>query len=173
MADNSVATQMEDWIVTQIRALKIGDDAVFDAEDVQPWEGGLAPNINQITAELFTGRRDLAARVFYHSDRTVDLEAGEIKVIPQYIVVIGMRNRRPQAARRGDDQAIGTNLLRDLLIAALHDKRPLDGEGELIGDAATAVDRTCFRGSRILVNQTDLCIQETTIEADEVPRAQG
>lgn len=38
-------------------------------------------------------------------------------------------------------------------------------------DGVTAVDMTHFRGSRLIVNTENLCIQETVIEVDESEKA--
>lgn len=169
--DDSVASQVEDWICEQIRGIKIDDVAVFEETEVQPWNGTHAGNPNAIAQELFSGDRDLVARVFYHSDHVMRLEEGDIRVVPRYVVLIGIQNRRPAAARRGDGSTIGTNRLRDLLKGALHGKQPTNDQSQAISDGATAVDMTHFRGSRLLVNMENLCIQETVIEVDESEKA--
>ena len=168
MSDGSLATLMEDWICTQIRAIKVGDDNVFAATDVEPWSGTYAENVQAFAEELFTGQRNLVCRVFYDGDRVVQLEEGEIKVIPRFRILVGMKNRRPQEARRGDGTLVGTNRIRNLLQYALSDDRPDDGEGKPINDGTNAVERVTFTGSQVLVNQQGLCIQQTTIEIEEV-----
>lgn len=169
--DNSLASLMEDWICTQIRAITIGESAVFETAEVQPWNGTFAPNMAEFAQELFSGARDLLCRVYYQGDRVVELAGGDLQVIPRYHVLVGIANRSPQAARRGDGKAPGTNLMRELLRAALHDKRPLSAPGVLVNDGVTAVDLTFFRGSQVIVNTRTHCVQQTVIEAHEVPKA--
>lgn len=169
--DNSVASQMEDWIVGKIQGIAEGGSPVFEESDVQPWDGTQAGSPNQMTEELFSGKRDLVVRVFYHSDRVIPLEEGAIRVVPRYVILLGMANRRTMgAARRGDGTAIGTNRLRDLMKAALHDKQPLDGADPL-GDSATVIDRTYFRGSQVIMNMPNRCIQQSIVEVDESDKA--
>jgi hypothetical protein len=169
--DDSLASKVEDWIVAQIQGITVDATSVFEASEVQPWEGTTAGDRIDITEELFSGARDLVARVFFRSDRTEDLEEGEIRVVPQYIILIGIFNRRPDTARRGDGTTIGTNRLRDLLRYALHDRQPDDGEGGILSDGVTAVDRLSFRGTQLLINTKARCIQQSIVEAYEVPAA--
>ena len=159
--DNSIASQMEDWLVARIRLIRDGGELVFESSEVRAWEGSMAGEAEQFAKEFFQAKRGLSCRVFYHSDRTVDLEEGDLRVVPQYVVLVGVKNNRPDAARRGDGTTIGTNRLRDLLQYALHKQRPG------VNDGVSYVDMTYFRGSRVVYNDSNGAIQRTTIEVDE------
>ena len=91
----------------------------------------------------------------------IELEEGDIRVMPRYVILVGVKNSRPDAARRGDGATIGTNRMRDLLQYALHQQRPN------IDDQVRYVDITYFRGSQVVFNAPDGSIQRTMIEADE------
>lgn len=157
---------MEDWIVDQLKAITVATVAVFDPADVRPYEGledGKA--FQTLVNDLFTGKRGPWARVLFESDNVESLQEGAIRIRPTYVVLVGIENGRPEAARRGDGTYLGTNLMRDLLKTALHDKVPG------IGNANTYVDRTTFAGSNIVYNSGTRVVQQTRITTDESPAA--
>ena len=91
-------------------------------------------------------------------------------MIPQYVIWVGIQNRRAKDARRGDGTVIGTNRIRDLLRIALHDKQPTV-EGEVINDGTHAAGLVQFGGSQLLMNTENACIQQTFLEIEEVELA--
>ncbi len=165
--NGSIASQMEDWIVATIKAIGDGGPNIFEGSEVQPWDGSNAGTVSQFKTELMAASRNVIARVFFRGDRIQELEEGEIRTIGQFVVLVGIRNERQAAARRGDGTTIGTNRMRDLLRYALHDKVPLDGESAVINDGATVVERLRFLGSELVLNDPGLCIQQTTLEIEE------
>lgn len=168
--DGSIASQMEDWIVTAILAIQDGDPAVdiFESSEVKPWDGSNAGTVGQFKTELMAASRNVIARVFFKGDRIEELQEGEIRPIGQFVVLIGIRNDRPSTARRGDGSTIGTNRMRDLLRYALHDRKPLeDGGPAPLNDGVTAVERLRFMGSELIFNDPGLCIQQSTLEIEE------
>lgn len=168
--DGSIASKMEDWIVTAILAIQDGDPAVniFESGEVKPWDGSNAGSVAQFKEEFTAAKRDVIARVFFKGDRVEELEEGEIRTIDTFVVLVAIRNQRPSTARRGDGSTIGTNRLRDLLRYALHDQKPLeDGGPDPLNDGVTAVERLSFMGSELIFNDPGLCIQQSTLEIEE------
>jgi hypothetical protein len=165
--DESMASQVEDWIIAQIVAIQDGGNPVFEASEVKPWDGSNAGTLTEFSREFREAARPLIARVFFRGDRVVQLEEGEIKPVPQFIILIGMSNKRPAASRRGDGTSIGTNKLRDLLRYGLHDIQPLNASAQVINDGTTAVDHVRFMGSDVVRNDPELCIMQSVIEIDE------
>ena len=168
--DESNATKVEDWIIAQIKGMTEGGSPVFDPLEVTPFDGTDQGKIEAFADELFSGTRDMVCRVLYQSDRAEPLEEGAVRMVPTFLILVGIRNRRPDAARRGDGTTIGTNRLRDLLRYALHDKQPSD-EGGVINDGVTSIEMVMFRGSRVVLNKKNQCIQQTVIEVKEAPWA--
>lgn len=171
--DGSIASQVEDWIVTQIAAIQYNQVPLFEESEVQPWNGSDAGSLAQFGNELMEASRDLIARVLFRGDRAQELQEGEIRMLPTYVILIGIRNQRPAAARRGDGTSIGTNGLRDLLRLALHDKLPLDSGGALLvdNDNIATVERTLFQRSDVVFNTQDRSIQESVLLVEESRKA--
>lgn len=171
--DESNASYTEDWVISQIGLLAEGEGpAIFEQSDVQPFDGTTAGDLNTLAQELFSGVRDRVVRVLHHDDYAREQEEGKIDVIPRYVILVGIKNRRPQAARRGDGTWIGTNRLTELLRYALHDQVPMHGNpAEIINDGTNAVDRIVWRKSELILNRHDQCILQVTIEAHETEYA--
>lgn len=170
MAD-PIATQVEDWLIATIRLIEVDGERVFEDSEVKPWNGTTAGNVAEFTDELFTSHRDIVCAVFFQADTTRDLSDGEIELVPRYVILVGIRNKRPAAARRGDAEFVGTNRLRDVLRYAVNNQRPLNAQAELINDGTTVVDRLKWTGSRLVVAAPNICIQQSTVEATEVPKS--
>ncbi len=165
--DGSIASQVEDWIVAQIQAIQVDALNVFEAAEVGPWNGTQSGDVKAFAAELFANSRDLVARVFYARDSVVTLEAGDIRRRPQFVVLVGIANKRPAVARRGDADYIGTNRIAELLKEALHNKQPMDATPKPITNGPMTVDLTNYVGSEVVLNDFGRCIQQTIIEVDQ------
>jgi len=82
VSDGSIASQVEDWIVTQIRAITYGEPPVllFEPDDVQPW-GGSNQRISKDVGEEFKAHvRKRTARVMFTGDTAQPLEDGEVTI---------------------------------------------------------------------------------------------
>lgn len=170
MSDDSIATQVEDWIVAQLRAMEFDSVAVFgDDENVQPWEGTDAESVTQFAKEIHQGKRDRVARVFFAGDRVERLSEDQSKVIPTYTILIGLRHARPAVSRRGDgtdpNRTLGTNGLRDILHATFDSKLPNVGSA----DGLRHTDRAEYGGMSIVRHTGVVCVIEATVTVDEVP----
>jgi hypothetical protein len=120
--DQSLATKVENWIVTQLKAIQIDAADVFEDIDVTPWPGTIEDSASHAAEELFSSERRLIAQVYFQSDQPVEMEAGVQFFDAIYIIIIGIKNDRPGAARRGDGVGPGTNILRELVEVALHNQ---------------------------------------------------
>jgi len=166
--DQSMATLTEDWIVTQIKAIQVDEESplVFEDVEVAAWEGSLQENARDTANELLSGKRTPIARVRYRRDTVVPLEGGEQKHEAMYEVFVGVKNDRPRAARRGDGTVLGTNVMRDLLYGALHNKCPA------VAAHGRHTDRTRWGGSEVAYNTKTEAILYAVLHVDEV-RASG
>ena len=164
-----MASQIEDWIVDQIKAIQFESADALDPEDVKPWEGTSAGTIEKIADQLFSGKRNTAARVLFVSDSAEDLADAQIEIRGRYLILIGIRNFRPGAARRGDGSETptrwGTNAMRDLLKAAFNQKTPD------LTDGTTYTDVTRYMGATIEFNSETSCVLKVMVEVTEVPSA--
>ncbi len=161
--DNSMASQIEDWIVTQLQGIQFGLGALFNAEDVAPWEGSEQDTAQQFSREFMESKRNRIARVFFLQDDVENLSADDQRIRGRYLVMIGFRNRRPTRSRRGDAGEPGTNAVRDLMRYALHGLKPG------VTDGTSFTDKTDFRGTQIVVNGDDILLMTATVIVDEVP----
>ncbi len=155
--DGSLATLVEEWIVTQIRAL-----AEFADDAVEVFPGNEVVSGQQVIDEL-TKKRSPYATVFFRGDQPLPLEEGEQAYDPTYVIWIVVQNHRPGTARFGDGTSPGTNQMRDVLRTALHDKFPnLTANGFY-------TDGTKFGGVKIIFQRKDAWILEATLVIRETP----
>ena len=168
--DNSIATQMEDWIVTQIKTLQFGGGPLFDPADVEPFHGieeGRA--FEDIAGKLFQGKRTRWCVVLPVRDEVQDLEEGDIRLRTTYAILVGVENqRRPGAARRGDDTSPGANVIRDLLRSVLHTP---PNAGPAVTDGITKVDDALWAGAEMLSNTGTRVVMRCTVVAVEGRKA--
>lgn len=170
MSDASIASKTEDWLVALVKALQFDGGSAFDANDVKPWGGTSAGKVEQLAEELFTGERDTAARVLFVSDAPEELADDQIEARARYLILIGIRNRRPGVARRGDETTTpkktwGTNIMRDLLKAALNRAKPD------LSDDTTYTQETRYLGSKVEFNSQNTCVMYVSLDVLEVPKA--
>jgi len=155
--DGSVASLVEEWIATQLRALpEFADDAV------EVFPGNEVLSGQQVIDEL-TKNRSPYATVFFRGDAPLPLEEGQQGYDPTYVVWVVVQNMRPGTARFGDGTTPGTNKMRDLLRTALHDKFPnLNANGFY-------TDGVKFGGVQIVFQRKDAWILEATLVIRETP----
>lgn len=167
--DGSMASKVEDWIIAQIQAIQFNGAAAFEAVEVKPWEGTESGTVGQFAEELMSATRDHVARVFFSGEETEELADSQIKLSPTYVVLIGIRNHTPAAARRGEvrgaETSWGTNAMRDLLQAAFNQKKP----GVTAG--STITDKSHYAGADVVWHSSNLCIMRANVIVDEVPKA--
>lgn len=171
MSDNSMATQIEDWIVARLRAIQYSSGAppimgpLFpDPFDVEPWEGNDSGTEEAAAEELSQANRPRIARVTYLEDEAEDLEAGFIQRNGRYLVAVGIRSERSKGeGRRGDDDEIGTNLVRDLIFYALHRQNPG------VTDGVSTTDKCTYVGSTPAFKKRNLWVLRMVFNVVEVP----
>ena len=116
--------------------------------------------------EFMRGQRPRIAKVSFAGDEVEEAEAGAIDLKASYLILVGWRNERiGAAARRGDDQTVGVNRVRDLLRYALHNQRPD------VHDGVTYADSTKWMGFEIVAAQTNLYVIKCGLQVLEVPKA--
>lgn len=139
--DGSLASLTEQWICDQVAAL-----APFTDRTVEPFRGSESPDGETILAELTRNRSPYGCCLFTRA-QPVKLEEGQQEYLAFYDVIIAVVNAREGSARKGDGTTPGTNLIRDLMINALHDKYPaLSANGRyaqrsMVGDVALVFQR--------------------------------
>jgi len=173
----SMATQIEDWIIAQLVAIQTGGSPLFEATDVQPWEGTEKNAAREFEDELMGSGRNTNVRVMFLRDSQVPLEGGLIEIKPTYVILVGQKNLRGQSvARRGGDDSggdkvgMGTNDIRDLFQLALHNKKPTSGSPATVIQANGKVAKICeWIGSTVIIARKNLYIQESTVVVSELP----
>lgn len=155
--DGSLASLVEEWIVGKIAAL-----AQFAAADVEVFTGSDAPG-GQKLIEEFANHRSPYAAVAFESDVAVPLQEGAQNYRPTYGVYIVVQNKRGDGnARSGDPETPGTNLLRDLLRNALHDKEPnLSANGRFAERAEWNGVNIVFQRKGLFILRCEVVVLET------------
>ncbi len=168
MAINSMATQGEDWIVAEIRAIEVASQAVFETNEVRPWGGSQQKlqSASDVAEELFSGAGSRAVRVLEVRDATKPLEAGgQVELVTTYSILFGVRNfANPGEARRGSASFLGINDIRSLIAKALHNKRPY------LNDGVWCTTKTQWLGSSITHLSATVCIAEAQLAIPEIPK---
>ena len=157
--DGSLASKVEDWIVTQLLAV-----AQFAAGTVEPFLGTTQPDGRQLIDEM-TAKRSPYAVVLFEGDHAVVTQEGKQDYEPTYAIYVTVQNERQGAARNGDGTTPGTNLLRDLLRNALHDKIPAQSANGFWAERAE------FRGTQIVFQRSDAFVMRAELVVREVPAA--
>ena len=159
--DGSLASQVEQWIV----------DALLECRDfsdgaVEPFPGSSRPDGQQLIDEMIAHRSPYVA-VLFEGDRPIPLQEGEYAYEPTYGIYVAVHNQRPAVARKGDAATAGTNLLRDVMRATLHNQYPTcAGEGY-------ATDHTEFRGVRVVFQRADAFVMRGELVVRESPTSEG
>jgi len=157
--DGSLASLIEDWIVTQVAAL-----APFADGLVEPFRGTTVQSGEQLIDEMTANRNPYAA-VLFEGDTPRELEEGQQGYEPTFGIYIVVQNEREGTARRGDGTTPGTNLIRDLMRNALHDKEPA------LGVNGYYADRTEFKGVKVVFQRRDAFILRAEVSVRESPSA--
>lgn len=157
--DGSLASLVEAWIVTQIKAI-----SEIPADNVEVFEGTTSPTGDQLIRE-FTANRSPYVTVLFEGDVPKTLEEGEQAYDPTYAIYIVVQNKRPGAARKGDGDTAGTNLMRDRLRNALHNKFPKQSANGYYTDGAE------FRGVQVVFQRKDAFIMRAEVVVRETPTA--
>lgn len=167
--DGSLSSQVEDWIVTAIRTIKISAVAVFESAEVAPWDGSDEEAVDYVNAHLSDGERDTIAEVRWSRDVAEDLEGGLVRRRSFYDVWVGIKNRRGGGAvRRGDGTKPGTGIIRDLLMAVLHNTRPDDGAGGLLSSEGWYIDLLSWDGTEIIYHTKGKAVMLVRLNAIEI-----
>jgi len=162
--DTSLISQVENWIATTIGALSLvasGESKLFTG--FQGWDQPLGTRIQEI---LESSRRPCAITSWIGSSgMSVQHEVHKDRE-SRYIVVLCAENFRPAAARVGESgSVVGTNALVEVVINALHDKRP-NVTSDLLGLTA---QETRVGNSRPIATPRGLSIVEIEVICREVP----
>ena len=157
--DQSLATLVENWIVDILVALED-----FTNRQVEAFQGTVNPAGQQLVDEL-TADTSPHIVVLFEGDRPISLAEGQQRYEPVYGIYIVVHSERPAASRRGDGTVVGTNKLRDVLRAALHDKCPDKSGGGYF------TDRTQFMGVRTVFQRKDAFILRAELVVHESPTA--
>jgi hypothetical protein len=156
--DGSLASLTEAWIAAQVETAL----TAYDNRKVEVFPGSLAPSGAQLVAE-FLANRALYVCVLFEEDAPVALEEGAQGYDPTYAIYIAVQNARRGSARTGDDTMPGTNVMRDLLKNALHDKYPN------LGANGQHTDHTTWRGVRLVFQRSDAFIMRASVVVRESP----
>lgn len=159
--DQSLATLVEAWIVTTILAL---EDGSLTSRNVAVFPGTVNPAGDAMIDEL-AGQVSPRVVVLFEGDRRIPLAEGQARYEGIYGIYIIVKNERRAAARRGDGTAIGTNKIRDILRAALHDKAPDKSAG------GYHTELTEWHGVRPQRQRADLSILRAELIVAESPTA--
>lgn len=156
--DGSLASLTEEWIATQLRALtEFADDAV------EVFEGTTHPEGAELIAEM-TAERSPHAFVLFEGDRIITLEEGQAAYEPIYAIYVVVQVARPGGvARKGDAATAGTNKMRDVMRAALHDKCPNLTAG------GYHTDLTEWRGVQVVFQRKNAFIMRAEVVVRESP----
>lgn len=158
--DGSMASLVEDWIVTQLRTL-----AEFVDEDVEVYQGSESAKGDEIVNEFLRFRSPHVV-VRFESDRNVALEEGAQDYEGTYGIYVIVHSGRPGVSRTGSNDGtvtMGTNGLRDAMRTVLHDQLP----GIAVGGFAT--DRSVFTGMRTAFERKDAYIIRAGLMVRESP----
>lgn len=155
--DNSLASQVEAWIVATLVAL---DE--FAADAVEMFPGTNRPTGEQLIAEMLAHRSPYVA-VLFEGDRASPLQEGAQAYAPIYGIYVVVQNERPAASRTGDGTTIGTNGLRDVIRTALDNKMPAQSAG------GYGTDYAHFNGVRIVLQRKDAFAMRAELIVDETP----
>jgi len=120
--DGSVASQIEQYIADVLAALSYNDASVFRTAAI--WTGQVSA-VNA-GAESFT-RYAPFAFVGYIPDYAGREGDGDLRRVLEYAVMVGQVSLQAGVARCGDADSLGTNMLEELVIAALDRKHPGNG----------------------------------------------
>ena len=113
----------------------------------------------------FTAERSPYVTVLFEGDAPKPLEEGEQAYEPTYGIYIVVQNARPGAARKGDGDTEGTNLMRDRLRNALHDQDPKQSANGFYAG------QTIFRGVQIVFQRKNAFIMRAELIVREDPVA--
>ncbi len=158
--DGSLATLTEEWIVAQIAALS----PFTTRGKVETFRGTTSPEGDELIAEM-TARRSPYCAVLFEGDRAIETQEGSQDYEPTYGIYIVCQNERDGAARKGDGTTGGTNLMRDLMRNALHDKVPAQSANGFFAE------RSEFRGVRVVMQRRDAFIMRAEVVVREAPGA--
>lgn len=165
--DGSLATKTEDWIVLQLQAIQFNAADLFHPEDVKPWEGSNAETVLEFSDNFFTSERDILARVAFVNEQVQDISSMQVKGRATYAIVVGIRNFREGAWRRGDGIKPGSNAIKNLIKYAFNQKVPSPS----IGDGVFTVEMTHVQSFAVKLGTKNTCIMEATIAVNEVHAA--
>ncbi|MEK6798027.1 MAG: hypothetical protein AABZ12_03600 [Planctomycetota bacterium] len=157
--DGSLASKTEQWIADQVAAL-----TQFADGTVEVYPGSTHPDGQQVIDEMLANRSPYCT-VLFSGDVPIPLEEGQSAYEPTYELYVAIQNERQGSARKGDGTTPGTNLIRDLLRNALHDKYPNQTANGFY------TDRTEFRGARIAFQRADAFVMLATCVVRESPAA--
>lgn len=158
--DGSLASLTEAWIVQQIAALP-----AFTGATVEPFQGTTHPMGAEQVDELFANR-PLYCCVLFEGDVPIVTQEGQQDYEPTYGIYVVVQNQRAGGSpRKGDGVTPGTNLMRDLLRNALHDREPA------LGVNGFWAERCEFRGVRVVTQRKDGFIIRAECVVREVPQA--
>jgi len=161
--DQSLATLVENWIVATLVA--IADPDLTDRH-VEVFQGTVNP-VGQLAVEELAAHSSPRIVVSFEGDRHMPLAEGQARYEGVYGLYIVVRSERPgAAARRGDGTTIGTNKLRDVIRAALHDKSPDAGGGGYHTELTEWRGvQTAFEGKDKFILRAELVVAESPTAA--------
>jgi len=160
--DQSLATLVENWIVATLVAIA---DPDLTSRQVEVFQGTVNP-VGQLAAKELAAHSSPRIVVLFEADRYVPLAEGQARYEGVYGLYIVVRSERPDAAaRRGDGTMIGTNKLRDVIRAALHDQSPDKGGGGYHTELSE------WRGVRTVFQRKDMFILRAELVVAESPTA--
>lgn len=165
--DGSLASNVEEWLVTQLTALQFGAPIaqdVFANGKVEAFRGTTQPSGEELIAEMLANRSPCAV-VLFEGDRAIATQEGAQDYEPVYGIYVVVQNQRDGAARKGDDGKPGTNGIRDAMRTAIHDQVPgLSAYGFY-------AERAEFRGVSVVFQRKDAFIMRAEVVVREVPTA--
>jgi len=161
--DESMATKVEDYLVTQIKALTVGATPLGELALVEAMPGTEAKNVRAYVESVLQ-RAEFYAGVMFVGDVGREQAEGALDLEPTYAILTARRNERPGCGRRGDGRTIGINKVRDLYYG-LHDLAPG------ITVAGKYAERVEYRATDLVFEQANTWCTWTTVVVREVPAA--
>lgn len=163
--DGSLISGVEGWAVGALRALsQFEDNQVIHYPGLALWDQTLPA----VMEEFIQLARKPFVTVGWKSSASLPQPADDSSDRESlYMVHLVTENMRDAAARTGETGVPGTNLLTELIIDALHDKRPFQSSATLPRES----QQTDVKAARIILAPRGVSIVELELVVREVPNA--
>lgn len=176
--DASLMSEIEDWAIAAIVALRISEQVVFEAEQVIHYPGLAAwdASYGDYMSVFVNAARRPFASVAWQSSTAMQHPAEDsrdrestfmLHLVTDNVRGIDLGDAPARTGETGTPVTPGTNLLTELITDALHDKAPAKTSGSL----SWTTDRTQVRSTRLIPAPKGISVVEIELVVREVPSA--